>query len=607
MQAVRLKKVETPKIPTRDISMQCVFTNLGICIADYYRARKKAQSNRRAMQLTNEQEQSILEQIAQLQSQKKELIEKNDLKGVKKLTALETRIINRASETKEMPFGEKGEALIYIISKHVINQLSDLRATNPQLYKEYTEGIQNTYWLSTFTTSLNTQLNKNEMGFDIANLKGKEKRENKEFSALCGSFRGADGYYAQLLHTGFITEKQIDRNKVRLCINLEWIFGFSLNIFSTLAESATPETPFLSEGSGLSTGLSLNRDLQSLKLTEYNESGAGSLSDNLKIAFPQVVDATNVAKSEKVEGEQEVIPSETATSSQKENVKISAAPENPQIALDFAKDSANRALKLIFNAQNLQNQRICYNAQSICEKITPQDARDMPFWMLNAFDSIRKDGESWSDVANFVNEAIQNTADYLAKHPTRKIYHPLFWLNPEFTGGSLVTYINRFLRNRSINVSTPQYTPQVLWALEHGADRSKLLHYVRKHGEKIVSDVIAYAGVRIARGIEPKNGRIEYIFGILRNLDPATIQFQLEIEKAKLAGHKNPKNNTAKWTESRVHKLINRLKLTQNEEAKLTPSVVAAIALEAQSKSVANTQVEMWIEAVAKGRKTMFN
>jgi hypothetical protein len=607
MQAVKLKKSETPKIPTRDISMQCVFTNLGICIADYYAQRDDARAKRRAKKLTTEQEISILQRISQLQDLKSKLIQNNDYSGVKKLIAQESRIINRTDEAKEMPFGEKCEALIFIITKLVVNELSDLRVTNPQLYKEYTEGAQKTYWLSTYTSSLCTQLNRNEMGFDVANMKGKEKRENKKFSALSSSFRGETGYYAALLDTGFIVEKDLEKNKVRLGINLEWIFGFSLNIFSNLAESAPAEPSFLGIGSGLSTGLSLNKELCSLKLTEYNESGAGSLSDNLKIAFPQVVDATNVAKSEKVEGEQEAIPSETATSSQNEKVKFSAPAENTQLVLDFAKDSANRALKLIFNAQNLENKRICYNSQSICETISPQDVRDMPFWMICAYDFLKKEDESWSDVANLVNEAIQNTADYMVKHPTRRIYHPFFWLDTQFSGGSMVTYINRFLRNRTFNVSTPQYTPQVLWALEHGADRSKLLHYVRKHGEKIVSDVIAYAGVRIARGIEPKNGRIEYIFGILRNLDPATIQFQLEIEKAKLAGHKNPKNNTAKWTESRVHKLINKLKLTQNEEAKLTPSIVTAITMEAQLKFVANAQVEMWIEAVAKGRKTMFN
>ncbi len=610
MQAVKKQPKSLPQINTKDIALECVFKNLGICIADYYALRNAARAARRSITLTPGQESAILAKIGQLQTQKNELLQKSDFQGVKKLIALESRIINRTGDVKEIPFGEKPEALIFIIAKLVAREIKEIRESNPALYKDYTEGVEKGYWLTTYTSSLCTQLNRNEIGFEVANLKGKAKRENKKFSGLTGSFRGEKGYYAALVDTGFVIEKEVTGNKVRLKINLEWLFGFDVNILSNLPQSAPPDSPFLSEGSGLSTGLSLISNQRLLKLTEYNESGAERLSDSLSAAFPQAVDATIVAKNEKVEGEQEVNPVLSATSSQKgEKVEIPAAPgadNSTSIALECAKQCAQNALKSLFNAENLQNNRIQYNVNSICGKITPQDIRDMPFWMLEAMQTIKKEEQHWVEVAALVNEAIENTAQYLDKHPTRRIYHPLFWLNPDFSGGTLTHYINTFLLERTIKPSNTTHTPQILWMLEHGADRYKLMHYVRKHGETLVSDAIAYAGVRRARGIEPKNGPVAYIFAILRNLNPATIQFQLELEKAKLKGAKNPKNNPEKWTISRVHKLINTIKLSDIDASRLTPSVCEAIAAEAQAKQSANAQVEAWIEAVAKGKSNKF-
>jgi hypothetical protein len=209
-------------------------------------------------------------------------------------------------------------------------------------------------------------------------------------------------------------------------------------------------------------------------------------------------------------------------------------------------------------------------------------------------------------VAELVNEAIENTANYINEHPTWKIYHPRFWTNPHFTGGSLCHYVKTFLRDRpeSEEPTLKTHTPQILWFLENGASRDALFHYIGKHGETLVSAAIAYAGAKIARNFTPTNGKVAYIFGILKNLNPATIEIQLATQKAKLTG-KNAQPLQG-WTVSRVEKIINTLKLTQRQENLLTPSVLEAIAKRADEKKVEKAQVEAWLEAVCQGKATQF-
>jgi hypothetical protein len=613
--AERPKAVRLPKIETQDIAHNVVWQNLGIRIADHYAQLGIQQDTRKAKTLSEEDILGLMQRVSDLQSLITDNLAQNDtanFEALKKLINQQYRTINQIGEKREVPFGEKTESLIFIIAKQILRELADLRRTNPEQYNLYNQGQDTRYWFTTYTSSLNTMLNRNEMGMELATAASSEKRKSKKFNSLTCSFRGEKGFYSGLQDSGFVLEKEVTNNKVRLCIDLEWLFGFQINILQdpSVVGKAVSDSD---EGRGLSTGLSQNSLLRKDKQTEYNESGVASLTTLLSAAMPPVTVPTNVGKSLKAEGEVEVVTStvETATvvaeKEKAENSAPRAKPENNQIAFDYAKDSSKLALKLIFNPQMVKTGRIMYNETSNVTEITNQDVKDMPFWMFDLYQYLKLENENWGDVAALVNEAIENTAKYQAAHPTWKTYHPRFWLNPSFSGGCLRRYIETFLRDRPEPTEKPlikPHTPQILWVLENGGDRDVLMHYVRKHGETLVSSAIAFAGVRKARGFEPTNGMIPYIFGILKNLNPATIQGQMENEKGKLAG-KAPKLQG--WTVGKITKMIGKMVLTDKQFNLFTPSVVEAITAYAAEKKVEKPQVDMWLEAIAQGKKTKFN
>jgi hypothetical protein len=603
-------------VKTYDINDKAVFTSIGIHIADYYALRDSLIAKRKSILLSDDDKQDLMRQVSALQPMVSEALEGGaaSFEQLKKLIAQSQRIITQANAPKEMPFGEKSEALIYVITRAVMYQLDKMRSTEPAQYNRYVSGEETRFWLNTKTASLNTSLNRSELGADLVYADRKTKRDSKKYSGLQASLRGAKGLYASVMDTGFVLEKEVVNNAVKLCIDLNWLFSPALNVLTDLAEKSSDnanEPSFSGSRGGLSTPLSQNvSTIVETKLTEYNEDGVENLGSLLISAdFQPVVEPTIVGKKEKVEGEVEVFTSTVETPTivgKKEKVDIAPGAAGATIALDFAKDSANRALKQIFNQKNMQEGRICFNQQSICQIITAQDIKDFSYWMLEAYQNLRLEGENWSEVAELVNEAIENTAKYLNEHPTRKIYHPRFWTNPYFTGGSLCHYVKTYLRER-IDTDQPKmntHTPQILWFLENGANRNALFHYIGKHGETLVSDAIAFAGAKIARGFAPIGGKVPYIFGILKNLNPETIQYQLATQKAKLSG-KNTQPLQG-WTISRVEKIISSLKITSRQELLLTPSVVEAIAKRADEKKVEKAQVEAWLEAICQGKSTQF-
>lgn len=609
------KRASTILKQTPDLSRESIFYTVGINIADYYAQRNNKIANRKAKGLTDDEKTDIIQSVANIRPLIDQAISDNDYTQLKKLVAQETRYINRVGE-KEIPFGEKCEALIYVIARCVIYELEDLRFKNPEKYTDFVTGKETKYWLSTYTSSLCTMLNRSEMGAELVYATPSVKRQSKKFKALEASFRGSEkGFYAALQDTDFILEKDVTGNKVKLCVNLNWLFGHEINVLKAVSgDHLSDETaPYFDAGRGLSTYLSQKDSFQESKLTDYNENGVASLLTLLSAALPHVTEPTTVGKEEDAEGEVEVFTStvETPTAvgekGKAEETAPRPAPENAHIGFEAAKKSANLALIHIFNQKNVDNQRIMFNAQSICTQLTKQDIKDLPVWMWELYQNLYREGDTWAGLSAFVDEGIINSSQYLKDHPTWKIYHPLFWLSPHFTGGSLKTYINRYLRERpepSENALVPKHSQHIIWLLEQGFDRNLLNHYIRKHSEKLVIEAIKYASLKQKRGFLPQNGWITYISGILKNLKPERIEAQVLVQDAMLKGKKA---NLQSWSVGKIQKLITKLNLSDKQFNRLTPSVLEAIAKEAVEKKVDKAQVEFWLESVYQGKTTKFN
>jgi hypothetical protein len=526
------------------------------------------------------------------------------LEEVKRLTNKMHRIINRLDEEKEVPFGERTVALIYILSNIVLRQLQPMIKSNPQRFNDHATGKQPHYWLDTTTQALCTLLNRTRFDFDLQTATTEEKRNNKRYQAAAASFRGKTGFYEALQACGFVVEKDVQGNKVRLKINLDWIFAFSLNIFQN------PDTPFLPPSTRGNSSHLLQKEEISSKETIDNW-GSGVPPTSSQILKPTIVGNNEEESEEK--------KSTFSLNTKKIEENFSAAPpENlHEIELKAANLVAKEYLKHLGNAKNLKNGRIRYSMTStldttIVRELTPQDLNDLPFWILPSLQALRRPGESLTDITRLAIQAIRNTGQYALNHPTRNFYHPRFWFNPDFTGGSFNTYVEKWLRNVEKQPEKRENTlnnAEIIWLIEAGAERRKLQNYIRKHGEETVVQVIQYAKTRIQRlDFQPINGVVAYIFGVLKNMKPHLIAVHLEKEQ-KLLETKTLEAEGKIWTLKRVMQSANSI-ATNSPAYKLghmDEAIATRIAAKSNDIKASNAQVEMWIEAILSGRKTQFN
>jgi hypothetical protein len=572
-------------LPEKDI----LYKNILIFVAEYEERRRQEKNLRRTTIAPIGDVQASLQLADSLifalnQSRLTPIGDEYDQqKHVKKQLAAIDRAL-KTDDKKIVPFGTKTISLIHIISLLVLQELDDLSRTDPSLFSRYTSGKDRVYWFRTTTQSLCALLNKAKINWSIVNGSSKDRRNDKDFQNLTASFRGEEGFYNGMFSSGFLTDKvNLDRNlndhedgrDVRLGINLDWIFAHSANLFTVElnrvnAENTVefslkpPENPFFTEGqSGNSSHLVLNSYFVS-KETENKEKCA-----SLESSAPE-------GAQEKFEESEEKTTLPPNDQKNKENISPRAAifvekPEEKEekVLMECAADTAKRAMKHLFNRENEKNGRIKYGYNSQAAEITPQDLRDIAHWTADVYRAIRKPEETWIEVAKVINEAIENTTQYLGEHPTRWIYHPKFWFSTDFNKGSLLKYLNVGLSRPTYEKTSEKaaestnfgnFTPQIAWFLQAGANPDAVKSQIRRLGEDAVSKCIALAGARMhpdqANPFKPQNGKVPYIFGILKKCNPGLISTQAE-RAIKALGLDKPKPK-AIWTVERVRSVMER-------------------------------------------------
>ena len=611
--------------------------NLGIFIADYHARRDDARAARRQMAVPDSHYAKLLTRFDEILSELTRLRDTSltdplsiQVKKVKKLTNRLHKCINELDRVeKETPFGKSAENLVFAISSIVTRELESIAAAQPMNAYDYLTGRCKHFWLTTTTQSLTTGLNRNSLSFEVINASASEKRESKKFQNKVSNFRGQGGLYDQLAASGFLLDKVVDGTKVRLKVNLEWIFGWSINILedpSVIAEMTdfapdprgenAPNAPLGSGAEPFFSGLSRDNitcfsQNNKFKETEYNMKG---------LASPDLLSPTIVGEKGEESEENETAarenPSLGGENFEKKNslAREIAAQEDEKTALEVATDSAMRLMKSIFNRNNLKNGKVRNNGTSdpVLE-IPKNDALAMKDWMLNTMRAIKRDGENWSDVAKLVNEAIENTAKYLHDRTKRWIYPPKFYLDPNFSTGSLKWYVESFLHHRSAEqprAASPvnRFTPYIQKFIEEGANREKVGKHVRNLGEDVVTLAIKLANIRIADGFTPMKGRIAYIFGILDNKPlKEVILPQVELAYARYLQKKTAKEaeNSAASTAKKVEKIVLRM-VQKADLGRFTHSVCQLIAERANAQNANDGQIEIWISGVAKGTSRLF-
>ena len=598
--------------------------NLGIFIADYHARRDDARAARRQAAVPDSHYDKLLKRFDEILSELTRLRDTSltdpfsmQAAKAKKQTNRLHKCINELDRAeKETPFGKTAENLIFTIASIVMRDLESIAASQPMNAYQYLTGKYKHYWLTTTTQSLTTGLHRNSLGSDIINASASEKRAAKKFQNKVSNFRGKGGLYEQLEAAGFILDNVVDGNKVRLKVNLEWIFGWSINILedpSVIAEMTdfapdprgenAPNAPL---GSGAEPFFSdFSRDNitcfsqnNKFKETEYRENGVATLQEN----SPTIV-GEKEKESEEKETRRAENPSGGGEIFEEKEEKNGAAPaaSDDAVLTECAKDSANRALKQIFNKKNVENGRIKYGAASPAATISTDDIRHIRYWMLGAYTHIHNLNPSndWLRVAEMVNEAINDRAKYLEKYIQKYNYHPKDWLNPQFSGGTLTKYVERYLLNRPekqatigyTDVLNGQYSPNIAWLIGQGADKEAVFAHIRRFaadgydGEKTINDAIGVVRGKllIDTKFKPKKGICAYAFGTFYKVNPSTIGLDAEKLRVKWVEKQKEAASTAYWTPQKVKEAL--FEKTAHPQMQYLRAFVSDIEIQAFSKT----------------------
>jgi hypothetical protein len=113
---------------------------------------------------------------------------------------------------------------------------------------------------------------------------------------------------------------------------------------------------------------------------------------------------------------------------------------------------------------------------------------------------------------------------------------------------------------------------------------------------------------RKATGWKPENGQIAYIFGILANLNAATIHQRAELAVAKAKGIAPAADvAAAQWTAEAVMKLAQRILEHKHQKNRVTFDVCERISAHVISRKIDNeNQIAAWIHAIGEGKPTLF-
>jgi hypothetical protein len=471
---------------------------------------------------------------------------------VKRLTKKQDRILSRVE--KRISFGPKVENLIYLIVDLVLKELGKLEKNNPELLKDYIDGKFKTYTLLTSTKSLAKVLNRNKLQGDaLPNEAEDEEAHNKNGE---GSFRGKKtGLYKSLEHCGFVVQKrnksltgkvQEDGFSVELTIDLDWIFGWFMQIpLGELADFSPDKIfPILGE-SGNTTHLSHIISKNSTKESGFENSA----DDSEKAENPcqpnfQEIQPTKVGnKNHSVEGQ--ASKPEEKKSQGFFAAAAAASPQPVDNALAEAKkveklsnNAVKSVIKNLYTPENFGKNRIRINKIALYTFISPRDYESMCDKMFDCYYHINQANKhtDWAQTDKEILESIEKTAQYYQTHSGEYMYSPLHFLNPDMATRSLVFAHKLYFGSetpKTAHAKTQMKTDPLMyvpteggifenydWLVQEKGEYSlSLARYAKKLGKDTVDDAIRFVRAKYKRGFRSKNGMIPYIFGVIANTD----------------------------------------------------------------------------------------
>lgn len=500
------------------------------------------------------------------------------------------------NDTRPTKFNGEVQNFIFALNNIAIRQLHELARKSPDLYMKHVKGEERGLWMSFSSHKATVSLNRATLPFEVTQTYA-EAEKHTAYRNKKSSLRGENGSWAALLEFGYLIDKKNydcygnenpNGKDTRICINLDWIFGYSLNV---IQESETLKAPFRGENFTLDT------------LKDYNLSKIQNSDENFKgEAAPLEIVPTTVGENKEDKAASGGSPLK------KENEKeIAHAPDF--LMIEAQKDTKT-ILTGIYSQKRLEMGQIRTNEVTVCTEIRNQDIVEMPYWIVQNYQLAHRVGEDWTVTIERVRMAISRKINYLNAYSSGRIYPPAMWLSPAMTAMTKYTlrwyiqnHMHGFEKKEPVLSSFDPKSPNpVIWLMDKGAPENWIKGIVERNGEDFVLNCIRYAKAKINNGLELKNKKpnaiIGYIIGVINRKDKDAIAERATIEE----NRKKPI-----WTVERIANVLPNAIKTAEWRKNVTPEIMQRIAQDIAFRNVSEAQVAALLYDIAKGIKTKYN
>lgn len=401
-----------------------------------------------------------------------------------------------------------------LVRKHFERMIDN----NPQLFEDYADGKQTVLTLTTSTEWL----------AKVALLKK---------GSFTGNREGA--IYHSLKRLNFCEREHFDRqgnanssaHEVTLHINVsEWFFGHTTAI--SLEADPIGETQadsFLRATTGNS--------MQIIPINTVEEQITKE-----KEASPSY--STPIGVTQQVEGDSTSTP---LLNTDTDTVEFSAAPAAVPTPADvkIGQKMFEKAENSLFTPKNLADLRIRTNANTAITYIAPLSKQTCETRMSQIVALLRAQGMDAQDIVTAITEEIDNIQQELVTGKRAYLYAPEMWLRTDYRtatlwsaigGDSTAPKVQKIAPSVQNHQSDTANAPEAAlvaaaydWLDTIGFHPRTRDVYARKHGVLPIAYAVQLMQFNLKAGFTPVN-LTKYVNGVFKNLNPATVKAQLDLQ-----------------------------------------------------------------------------
>lgn len=453
-------------------------------------------------------------------------IQTADPKAVK-LVACEHAKLHRALTGYKKtvnPNNQSTRTLIFFINTLIHKQLSQLMRFNPEAFKRYATGVERVFTIKTSTSYLCKAF--------AADLP-QEGSEDYEAAIIkkTASFRGNYGHFANLKKLGYSTEKyNLDRNnqetdcgtEVVLNINVwTWFFGGQGVSKADISALCSPSRGNSSQSSTLKEKENKNKGNNTAANAAASSAAGAAMterkSNRLECQSPALIRSNITGKAE----------------------APGAAAARDEKVIKVAETVWNKAFSMLFNAENLKNDKIRTNKTTPLSIITEVSSNECKRRSVALVYALIDSGLTLQDIESKAVAHIEATAKALQEGKRAYVYAPEMYLRTDFKIGTLESALRPkpktdTAQGEAAPSETETYGEYAEWLVAQGLNKLTLRIYTQKWGSAAIEIAAQYIFLTHKHTAKVKNvgGFAQNLFRNLKSVEDITEQLDRLKRKA---------------------------------------------------------------------------